>query len=1434
MSPADALDRVVYLLDRALAEGRRVAAYAKARDWAREAGDDEVGRLHRAGELLDQPGIGKSTGHVIALAIDGGIDEHLAQLEAESAIDPGEGAALRAALKGDCHSHTTWSDGGAATAEMARTAMALGHEYLVVTDHSPRLTIAHGLNRDRLLAQLEEIEALNAELAPFRILTGMEVDILEDGSLDQDLDLLERLDVVVASVHSKLRMPEKDMTRRMVLAAANPHVDILGHCTGRKVVGAGRPQSQFDADIVFAACARFGTAVEINCRPERQDPPEELLSLALDWDCLVSIDTDAHAPGQLEWQAYGCDKAARLRIESERIINTMDADDLIDWTTTHADRLTGSAGCGAAGGVGGRASGGAPHPGAIRLRRSPRTSPQREPKASPEQLGDEAPLRRRLQEREQHHLGAVGDQVRAGGIPEGEVDAGVAVAGVAGPVVREQPPGGRRPEEVEGVVDARREPRARVRTELLTHGAGHGVAQHEGPGGVEGAVRSRRRVVQPVPERRLGRAVLEGLPGARPMTGRASTTSSQNRIGGKSNSNTTPSGSGSRKPRTPSGPATSGMTSSVKSKPRRGAPKAAMAVRPAAAPGFRTVAESCDIDRPRRRTVTSTSTGPPATWPANMAVIVRSVWSGWPSTRSIARTAMAATTPPCGTTASCHVSLMLVAKQPSPTSTRSRSSQPVPMPGNLATRSAAPAGSSVGPAGLERTSNRPVAWHPYVEAHEEGDPPGSEEEGQPRPQAEPRPQLVATALAEVPPPPPTRADDLVETLAGIEVADPYRWLEDGTSSEVRAWTTAQNERTRTALDALPARGRFRARLAELTQAGTATAPSVRGDRLFTIDRWGDRDRAALVVRSIDAAVTGPGRVLLDPADASGEVTSAIDWYEPSPDGDLVAFGTSTGGDERSTLHVLEVDTLRLRSDEIAHTRAASVAWRPDGSGFAYTRYPDPSEVGDEEAGYHRTVWWHDLGADSVDDRPCFTDLPTKEAWPEVSLSADGRWLLVHIELGWSRTDVHLHDCRTGTWATVVEGVEANTWLRVDGERQRLVGTTTLDAPRGRLIAAIPGAPGPEGWVDLVPEGDDVLSGFALTGEHLIVLRNRAGVSSLHHHEPSGAPVADLPEITGGLAAVTGLASHPSRPDLVAVAHTSFTRPDTVTGWRPDAAPAALVELPGPTLEPTRVAQVRYPSDDGVEIPLLLVHGAQTPIGPDTPTLLTGYGGFNITETPAWSPFVAAWCEAGGQLAVAGLRGGGEEGEAWHQAGIRERKPQVFADFEAAADWLVAEGRTSRTRLGIRGGSNGGLLVAACTTRRPDLCQAVVCEVPLTDMVRFPRFLIARLWIPEYGDPEVPEELAWLYAYSPYHQVVEGACYPSTLITTGEEDSRVDPCHARKLAARLQAATACGDQRPVLLRVESAAGHGQGKPATKQIEERADVLAFLTTALAGPG
>jgi putative hydrolase len=335
MSPADALDRIVYLLDRALAEPQKVRAFARARDVVDEAGDDEVARLHAAGKLTELAGIGATTARVVGQALDGEVPEYLARLEAQAAPDAGPGAPIRAALKGDLHLHSNWSDGGATIEQMARKAAALGHEYLALTDHSPSLSVAHGLDAERLEQQLELVAKVNEELAPFRILTGVEVDILEDGRLDQDDGLLAELDVVVASVHSKLRMSEQPMTDRMVAAMANPNTDILGHCTGRMVLGKGRPESTFDAGLVFGACAHFDKAVEINCRPERLDPPMRLLEQVVATGCKVSIDSDAHAVGQLEWQPYGCARAAEARVPEEQIVNTWPAERLLEWTASH-------------------------------------------------------------------------------------------------------------------------------------------------------------------------------------------------------------------------------------------------------------------------------------------------------------------------------------------------------------------------------------------------------------------------------------------------------------------------------------------------------------------------------------------------------------------------------------------------------------------------------------------------------------------------------------------------------------------------------------------------------------------------------------------------------------------------------------------------------------------------------------------------------------------------------------------------------------------------------------------------------------------------------------------------------------------------------------------------------------------------------------------
>ncbi len=550
------------------------------------------------------------------------------------------------------------------------------------------------------------------------------------------------------------------------------------------------------------------------------------------------------------------------------------------------------------------------------------------------------------------------------------------------------------------------------------------------------------------------------------------------------------------------------------------------------------------------------------------------------------------------------------------------------------------------------------------------------------------------------------------------------------------------------------------------------------------------------------------RVLLDPAQRATDAAVAIDWYEPSPDGSLVAIGLSEGGTEASTLSVIDVQTGTYLPDSISNTRASSIAWLPDNSGFWYLRYPD----GDV---YNRHVHFHRLGTDPVGDAVVFDALPTAETWPDVLVSDDGRYLLVYMLVGWSRIDARLLDVEKGEWRDVISGVEAqSSFFFHAGE---LYAVTSRDAPNGRVIAAP--LDEPSAWRTVVGERDVVLARAASLGDRLLVIASDAAVDTVELWGTDGTLDSTIDEF--GLISVQSVDTD---GDAAFLTVASFDAPPTLyrlTGERAERWSAAIDTTVVPHLT---VTQVCYPSRDGTEIGLFVMHRADVEPSATTPLLLTGYGGFAISEKPSWLVRSAAWCAAGGVFAIAGLRGGYEHGEAWHRAGRRANKQNVFDDFHAAADWLVEHGYTSRHLLAIEGGSNGGLLMGVAITQRPDLARAVHCAVPLLDMIRFPQFLIARLWTDEYGDPDVAEEFAWLYAYSPYHHVVEGAEYPAVLFTTAEGDSRVDPMHARKMAALL--IWASSSRHEVLLRQSGRSGHGQGKPANMRIRDDADVLSFF--------
>jgi prolyl oligopeptidase len=664
-------------------------------------------------------------------------------------------------------------------------------------------------------------------------------------------------------------------------------------------------------------------------------------------------------------------------------------------------------------------------------------------------------------------------------------------------------------------------------------------------------------------------------------------------------------------------------------------------------------------------------------------------------------------------------------------------------------------------------------------------------------------------------------------LFGERILDPYLWLEDARDPRVQDFTLQQNQRFEAALSGLAERPRLRRRAEALLGIGSVWAPTVTrtasgGSRYFTSRRDGLQNQPVLWVRD---GVDGPDRVLLDPNGWSASGTVALDWYYPSWDGSRVAYGVSHDGSEDSELRVIDVAAGQDLADRISRTRHCSLCWSPDGAGFYYSRLAAPGTVPPGEENYRRSVYYHSLGADPERDRLVFgADRPPTE-YPSCTIAPGGRWLLVHTSKGWNQNELYLADTTAPTldFVEMTRGAE-QTYVPLVLDDAVFIRTDEA-ASRGALYAADPRRPQRERWRPVIGEhATDVLTGFDVVGGQVLATYLAGGVVRLERFDLRGRSLGAValpgPGTSDGMSGRYD--GHEAFYDFESFAHpTRVFHLDLTTGTS-----RIWAEVPSPIGgDAYETVQREARSRDGARVPYVVVRGRASDRGfSDRPTLLYGYGGFGLSLLPRFSALVALWLERGGVYVQANLRGGGERGEDWHRAGQLDHKQNSFDDFIAVAEDLARRGETRADKLSIYGRSNGGLLVAAALTQHPELFRAAVAGVPLTDMLRYHRFLLGKLWVPEYGSAESRDQLAWLRLYSPYQKVRDGVRYPAVLLTTASSDARVDPLHARKLTAALQHAS--GSDWPVLLSTDLEAGHGAGKPVSRLAAETADIVAFL--------
>ena len=669
----------------------------------------------------------------------------------------------------------------------------------------------------------------------------------------------------------------------------------------------------------------------------------------------------------------------------------------------------------------------------------------------------------------------------------------------------------------------------------------------------------------------------------------------------------------------------------------------------------------------------------------------------------------------------------------------------------------------------------------------------------------------------------TKREDDIDNYHGTDVADPYRWLENPDAKEVKEWVDAQNEETQAFFKTYPERETVKERLTKSWNYPKYSVPQKEGDYFYFHKNDGLQNQAVFY-RTKDLE-SNALEVIIDPNTLNEEGTAAITNLAFTKDGNRLAYGISLNGSDWQEIRVRDLQTGNDEPDVIKWCKFSSIAWNEEGNGFYYNRFPEPGTVDSEDESNYNRVYWHTVGTLQQDDVLTYEDTVDKELSFNPLFSDDYRYLILSVWKGTeNKSRIYYRDEQSDEGFVHLLAEDDGEYSFIGNEGRLFYFTTNYNAPKEKIIGVQLDNPGKEHWLDIVAERDDVLTFAQIIHKQFVVCHLHNAHDQLSVFELDGELVKEVP--LPSYVSLVGVSGKKTAATMY-IGYTSYLVPTTVACY--DFEQDELVPVfQHATLfdtEDFETTQVFYPSKDGTRIPMFLTHSKELKLTGDNRLLLYGYGGFNVNLTPAFSPSQRMWIEAGGVYAVANLRGGGEFGEEWYKAGTLENKQNVFDDFIAAAEWLIEQNYTNSKKLAIMGGSNGGLLVAACVTQRPDLYGAALCLVPVTDMLRYHKFTVGRYWVTDYGNAEAnPENFGFMYKYSPLHNVKEGVEYPPTLVTTADTDDRVVPLHAMKFAATLQAAQQ-GEQ-PILLRVEKNAGHGMGKPTVKIIEEQTDMYSFL--------